>query len=69
MIKRQEVAACWRKMVADFRRVPWFWVSGSRKQVHTFVGTRPGDLLGFPEQFGAVPAYPDDAVASLGRGR
>ena len=43
VIKRQEVAECWRKKAADFHKEPWFWVSGSRKQVHTFVGTRPGD--------------------------
>ena len=45
VIKRQEVAECWRKMAADFHKEPWFWVSGSRKQVHTFVGTRPWDPL------------------------
>ena len=45
VIKRQEVAECWRKMASDFHKEPWFWVSGSRKQVHTFVGTRPGDPL------------------------
>ena len=47
VIKRQEVPACWRKMArtADFHKEPWFWVSGSRKQVHTLVGTRPGDTL------------------------
>ena len=32
-------------MAADFHKELWFWVSGSRKQVHTFVGTRPGDPL------------------------
>ena len=45
VIKRQEVAECWRKMAVDFHKEPWFWVSGSRIQVHTFVGTRPGDPL------------------------
>ena len=40
VIKRQEVAECWRKMAADFHKEPWFWESGSRKHVHTFVGTR-----------------------------
>ena len=40
-MKRQEVAECWRKMATDFHKEPWFWVSDSRKQVHTFVGTRP----------------------------
>ena len=65
MIKRQEVVECWRKMAADFHKEPWFWVSGSRKQVQMFVGTRPGDPLadvvfafdlpGLPEQFGTVP--------------
>ena len=40
VIKRQEVAECWRKMAADFHKESWFWVWGSRKQVHTFVGTR-----------------------------
>ena len=45
MIKRQEVAECCRKMAADFHKEPWFRVSGSRKQVHTCVGTLPGDPL------------------------
>ena len=44
-MKRQDVAVSWRKMAADFHRDPWFWVSGSRKQVHAFVGTLPGDPL------------------------
>ena len=82
-IKRQDVAVCWRKMAADFHRDPWFWVSGSRKQVHTLVGTRPGDpladvvfaFLAFQasqEHFfcrsGQVCESLDDVVVSLGWG-
>ena len=44
-IKRQDVAVCWRRMAPERYRDPWFWVSGSRKQVHTFFRTRPGDPL------------------------
>ena len=44
-LKRHWVAACWRRMAADFHEEPWFWVSGLRKQVRTYVGTRPGDPL------------------------
>ena len=45
-LKRQGVAACWRKMAAaDFHEEPWFGLSGSRKQVRTNVDTRPGDPL------------------------
>ena len=58
------------QMAADFHKKPWLWVSGSRKQVRTFVGTRLEDhstggplggrgvcfnLPGFPQQLGAVP--------------
>ena len=44
-VRRQEVAARWRRMAADFHRHPWFGVPGSQKQMHTSVGTRPGDPL------------------------
>ena len=45
VMKRQQVAESWRKMAADLHKEPWFWESGSRKHVHTFVGPRPGDPL------------------------